>query len=134
MPSDVRENVPGALLRGRRPDQLKMAELKLCRGAPTKGKKADLVERYGCIYYVRIYLCFVFFRVNAYIKFGWDKNIIDPHTDRSVTHPGAATQSTEQYVFPTGGWRFLTNVYSNVDECPVSTTVILWPILLQDRL
>ena len=40
--------VPGASLNGRRPEQLKIPELKLwlaCRRAPTKGKKADLVER-----------------------------------------------------------------------------------------
>ena len=49
MSSDVwEEDVPGASLRGQRPDQLKVPELKLWlayRGAPTKGKKADLVER-----------------------------------------------------------------------------------------
>ena len=41
-------DVPGALLNGRKPEQLKIPKLKLwlaCRKAPTKGKKADLVER-----------------------------------------------------------------------------------------
>ena len=41
------EDIPGAYLKGRRPEQFKVPELKLwltCRGAPTKGKKADLVE------------------------------------------------------------------------------------------
>ena len=43
--------IPGASLNGRRPEQLKIPELRLwlaivCRRAPTKGKKADLVERY----------------------------------------------------------------------------------------
>ncbi len=45
-------DVPGASLRGRKPEELKIPELKLwlnCRGAPTKGKKADLVERYSYI-------------------------------------------------------------------------------------
>ena len=42
------EDVPGAPLNGRKPEQLKVPELKnwlACRGAPTKGKKADLVAR-----------------------------------------------------------------------------------------
>ena len=41
-------DVPGASLNGRRPEKLKVPELKLwlsCRGAPTKGKKADIVKR-----------------------------------------------------------------------------------------
>ena len=41
-------DVPGASLNGRKPEQLKISELKLwlaCRRAPTKGRKADLVER-----------------------------------------------------------------------------------------
>ena len=42
------DDVPGASLNGRRPEQLKVPELKLwlaCRAAPTRGKKAVLVER-----------------------------------------------------------------------------------------
>ena len=42
-------DIPGASLYGRKPEQLKIPELRLwlmCRGAPAKGKKADLVERY----------------------------------------------------------------------------------------
>ena len=42
------EDVPGASLNGRKPEQLKVPELKYwlaCRGAPTKGRKADLVAR-----------------------------------------------------------------------------------------
>ena len=42
------EDVPGASLNGRKPEQLKVPELKYwlsCRGAPTKGRKADLVVR-----------------------------------------------------------------------------------------
>ena len=42
------EDVPGVSLNGRNPEQLKVPELKnclACRGAPTKGKKADLVAR-----------------------------------------------------------------------------------------
>ena len=41
------EDVPGASLNGRKPE-LKVPELKnwlACRGAPTKGKKADLVAQ-----------------------------------------------------------------------------------------
>ena len=48
-PCHLREDdIPGAALNGRKPEQLKIPELKLwlaCRGAPTKGKKADLIER-----------------------------------------------------------------------------------------
>ena len=43
------EDVPGASLQGRDPSELKIPELKrwlTCRGAPLKGKKADLVARY----------------------------------------------------------------------------------------
>jgi hypothetical protein len=48
MTSMREEDIPGVSLRGRKPEQLTVPELKLwltCRGAPTKGKKADLVER-----------------------------------------------------------------------------------------
>ena len=41
-------DVPGASLNGRKPEQLKVPKLKYwlsCRGAPTKGRKADLVVR-----------------------------------------------------------------------------------------
>ena len=47
------KDVPGASLKGRKPEQLKVPELKLwlsCRGAPTRGRKAELVERYGKVY------------------------------------------------------------------------------------
>jgi len=40
--------VPGASLNGRKPEELKIPELRLwltCRQVPTKGKKTDLVER-----------------------------------------------------------------------------------------
>ena len=43
------EAVPGASLSGRKPEDLKVPELKTwltCRGLPTKGKKADLIARY----------------------------------------------------------------------------------------
>ena len=42
------EAVPGASLSGRKPEDLKVPELKTwltCRGLPTKGKKADLSAR-----------------------------------------------------------------------------------------
>ena len=50
------DDVPGASLCGRNPETLKIPELKqwlLCRGASTKGRKADLVARYAakCILY-----------------------------------------------------------------------------------
>ena len=43
------KDIPGASLDGRKPENLKIAELKFwlaCRGAPLKGKNADLVARY----------------------------------------------------------------------------------------
>ena len=43
------KDVPGASLCGRDPSELKIPELKrwlACRGAPLKGKKADLVARF----------------------------------------------------------------------------------------
>ena len=42
------DDIPGASLRGRSPSTLTIPALKRwlqCRAAPTKGKKADLVER-----------------------------------------------------------------------------------------
>ena len=42
------EDVPDASLNGRKPEQLKVSELKCwlaCRGAPTKARKADLVAQ-----------------------------------------------------------------------------------------
>ncbi len=48
LPLTEGDYVPGAFLHGRKPEELKIPELKLwltCRGAPTKGKKADLVKR-----------------------------------------------------------------------------------------
>ena len=42
------KDFPGASLNGRKPEQLKVPELKnwlACRGAPTNGKKEDLVAR-----------------------------------------------------------------------------------------
>ena len=42
------DEVPGASLNGRKPENLKVPELKCwlaCRRLPTKGKKADLIAR-----------------------------------------------------------------------------------------
>ena len=47
------KDVPGASLCGRDPSELKIPELKrwlACRGAPLKGKKADLVARFVVCY------------------------------------------------------------------------------------
>ncbi|PFX21208.1 hypothetical protein AWC38_SpisGene14333 [Stylophora pistillata] len=59
------EDIPGALLRGRNPQQLTIPELRRwlsCRkGAKTNGKKRNLVER-----------------VESYIQGGLDKDIVDP--------------------------------------------------------
>ena len=46
-------DVLGASLEGKRPEELKVPQLKqwlLCRGALTKGKKADLVEQYAILF------------------------------------------------------------------------------------
>ena len=42
-------DIPGASLNGRKPEDLKVVELKRwldCRAASTKGKKADLISRF----------------------------------------------------------------------------------------
>ena len=47
------KDIPGALLCGRDPSELKILELKqwlACRGAPLKGKKSDLVARFVTYY------------------------------------------------------------------------------------
>ena len=44
------EDIPGASLHGQDPSKLKIPELErwlACRGAPLKGKKADLVARFA---------------------------------------------------------------------------------------
>ena len=60
----VEEDVPGASLGGKRPDELKVPELKrwlAARGASRKGNKSALIER-----------------VNDYIRSGAAKDIVDP--------------------------------------------------------
>lgn len=39
------KDIPGASLNGRKPNVLKVPELKRCRGASVRGEKADLVLR-----------------------------------------------------------------------------------------
>ena len=63
-------DIPGASLLGRKPEELKNTELRLwlkCRGDLGKGlkTKAELVKR-----------------VHEYIRTGKDKNIIDPNPDK----------------------------------------------------
>ena len=59
-------------------------------------------------------------RVNAYIKYGWDKNLVNPHTDTTTTRPAVGPQSTAsaQQAFPADGWRLLTEMYNNSAEVP----------------
>jgi len=45
------DDVPGASLDGKQPQQLNITQLKrwlACRGAPTSGKKPQLIQRYVC--------------------------------------------------------------------------------------
>jgi len=42
------DDIPGALLKGRKPREVNVAQLKhwlTCRGTPTRGKKPELIER-----------------------------------------------------------------------------------------
>ena len=66
------DDIPGASLPGRKPEELKTAELRLwliqkCRGNSCKGlkTKAELVKR-----------------VHEYIRTGKDKDVVDPVPDR----------------------------------------------------
>ncbi|XP_065904753.1 uncharacterized protein [Dysidea avara] len=57
-------DVPGSSLDGKHPSELNVMQLKrwlVCRGAPTNGKKPELIER-----------------VCDFIKYGWDLYLIDP--------------------------------------------------------
>ena len=91
------KDIPGASLDGRKPENLKVAELKcwlVCRGAPVKGKKVDLVARcatslhftHFIYWHFTMYLC----RVNAYIKYGLDKDISNPYGSATPADPSSS--------------------------------------------
>ena len=93
-------DIPGASLLGRKPEELKNSELKLwlkCRGDTEKGlnTKAELVKR-----------------VYEYIRSGKDKQIIDPELhkiysrrkQKQGTSSELVKESTAAAEFPTAGW------------------------------
>ena len=85
----TKEEIPGASLGGRGPATLTMPALKRwlqCRAAPTKGKKAELVGRYQLLYNCTelAYANNYFSRVNAYIRNGWDEELL-VNPDRVIT-------------------------------------------------
>ena len=94
------DDIPGASLLGRKPEELKTAELRLwlkCRGDSCKGlkTKAELVKR-----------------VHEYITTGKDKDVVDPDPDkiysRRKEQASATTTITSEdgvsVQFPVDGW------------------------------
>ena len=99
------------------PERMTVAELKAwltTKGAPTKGKKSDLLNRYNrfaanktIILLVSIYnLCF---RVNACIKYGWDKT---ERNEESPVVPGVELK------YPENGWLPLNDGLGQSQACP----------------
>ncbi|XP_065901931.1 uncharacterized protein [Dysidea avara] len=70
MPLLTEKDIPGASLNGKKPSELKVVQLKRwlnCRDAPVSGKKPELIQR-----------------VCDYIKYGWDRFLIDPDGGTNV--------------------------------------------------
>ena len=111
--SPTENDIPGASLLGRKPEELKNTELRLwlkCRGDLGKGlkTKAELVKR-----------------VHEYIRTGKDKNIIDPDPDkiysrrkeRVSTSTDVGGQDSVSVQFPSVGWG------TSLDKMPMFTRV-----------
>ena len=94
------DDIPGASLLGRKPEELKTAELRLwlkCRGDSCKGlkTKAELVKR-----------------VHEYIRTGKDKDVVDPDPDkiysrrkeRSSITVNLTNEDGVSVQFPVNGW------------------------------
>ena len=103
-------DVPGASLNGKQPHELNVPQLKrwlACRGAPVTGKSQTLLKgKVSCVwqYHTLAYIYFttnkaitiaalqpstiiicsicLAYRVNYYMKYGWDQYLVDP--DRGV--------------------------------------------------
>ena len=78
-------DIPGASLNGKNPSELNMTQLKrwlACHGAPTTGRKSELVERYS-VYDFMTNRYYFFNRVMCYIKYGWDKLLVDPDNGKN---------------------------------------------------
>ena len=93
-------DIPGASLLGRKPEELKISELKFwlkCRGDPGKGlkTKAELVKR-----------------VYEYMRTGKDKQVVDPdphkiysrRKEKQGTRSEPDTEINESVQFPSSGW------------------------------
>ena len=105
------DDIPGASLLGRKPEELKNSELKFwlkCRGDTGKGlkTKAELVKR-----------------VHEYIRTGKDKQVVDPdphkiysrRKQKQGTSSELDKESTESVKFPSSGWG------SSLEKMPMFT-------------
>ncbi|KAL9967600.1 hypothetical protein ACROYT_G025862 [Oculina patagonica] len=105
------DDIPGASLLGRKPEELKNSELKFwlkCRGDTGKGlkTKAELVKR-----------------VHEYIRTGKDKEVVDPdphkiysrRKQKQGTRSELDKESTEAVEFPSSGWG------SSLEKMPMFT-------------
>ena len=115
------KDIPGASLDGRKPENLKIAELKFwlaCREAPLKGKKADNSSVFCTIIYWHpaVYFC----RVNAYIKYGLDKDVCNPYGGATPTDPSgsASVGTTPRPSYPEQGWIAITSAFHTTMEVP----------------
>ena len=106
-------DIPGASLLGRKPEELSNSELKFwlkCRGDTGKGlkTKAELVKR-----------------VYDYIKTGKDKEIVDPdphkvysrRKEKQNTSTNLSNDGEESIEFPSTGWG------SSLEKMPMFTRV-----------
>ncbi|XP_065893458.1 uncharacterized protein [Dysidea avara] len=76
-------DVPGSSLDGKHPSELNVMKLKrwlVCRGAPTNGKKPELIER-----------------VCDFIKYGWDLYLIDPDDGINVKNKLQAVSAKHRH-------------------------------------
>ena len=106
-------DIPGASLLGRKPEELSNSELKFwlkCRGDTGKGlkTKAELVKR-----------------VYDYFKTGKDKEIVDPdphniysrRKEKQTTSTDLSDDGEESVEFPSAGWGF------SLEKMPMFTRV-----------
>ncbi len=79
---------------------------------------------YTIIYiYIYIYIIYIFYRVNSYIKYGWDKNIVNPfefasHSKDSKDSKEVSPGLTQHLMIPTNNWISILKVFKNTSDLP----------------
>ena len=115
------KDVPGASLNERKPNTLKIPELKrwlLCRGASTRGKKADLVLRTVRTKYKPI-MCFRNFITDHILFAGWNRTLgmvgIAKSLILMILHDAIDTSPEIPLQFD---WKNLVEVFDCADQVP----------------